>query len=260
MNQEAKDGYSKKLILVIDDPVSSFDFENKVGIMSLLKTKVADIIKANHESQILLMTHDLQCLYDLQKIGDEVCDEYKRESNGQKKVTYTCRELKNKEIIPFSLTKRNEYSEILKTVYDYACGEDENGDLVVGNSMRRALEAFSTFVYKKGIADISCDDTILQQIGDKDFIDYFKNLMYRLVLNGDSHMLERTNSLEDMDYLVFLSDDERRRTAQEVICFIYLLNKRHVLAHLDGKRDIETNIQKWCSDIKSFFVSDEVTG
>jgi len=31
------------MILVIDDPVSSFDFENKVGIMSLLKSKVAEI-------------------------------------------------------------------------------------------------------------------------------------------------------------------------------------------------------------------------
>ena len=79
MNQEAKDGYSKKLILVIDDPVSSFDFENKVGIMSLLKAKIADIIKSNPESQILVMTHDIQCLYDLQKIGEEVCNEYKRE-------------------------------------------------------------------------------------------------------------------------------------------------------------------------------------
>lgn len=259
MNQEAKDGYSKKLILIIDDPVSSFDFENKVGIMSLLKAKIADIIKTNPESQILVMTHDIQCLYDFQKIGEEVCNEYKRESNGQKKVTYACCELKNKEIIPFSYTKRNEYSEILKTVYDYACGKNENDTLIVGNLMRRVMEAFSTFVYKKGIADISYDDTILQQIGDKDFIDYFKNLMYRLVLNGDSHMLERTNSLEDMDYLDFLSDDERRRTAQEVICFIYLLNKPHVLAHLEGKKDIETNIQKWCSDIKSFCVSDEVT-
>lgn len=259
MNQEVKEGYSKKLILVIDDPVSSFDFENKVGIMSLLKAKVADIIKTNPESQILLMTHDIQCLYDLQKIGKEVCCEYKRESNGQKKVTYTCRELKNKEIIPFSFEKRNEYSEIMKTVYDYACSEDENDNLIIGNLMRRALEAFSTFVYKTGIADISCDDTILQQIGDKDYIDYFKNLMYRLVLNGDSHMQERTNSLDDMDFLCFLSDEERRRTAQEVICFIYLLNKRHVLAHLEGKQNIETNIQKWCADIKSFCAGDEVT-
>lgn len=81
----------------------------------------------------------------------------------------------------------------------------------------------------------------------------------RLVLNGDSHMLERTNSLDDMDYLCFLSDEERRRTAQEVICFIYLLNKRHILAHLEGKPNIETNIQKWCADIKSFCADDEVT-
>ncbi len=44
-----------------------FDFENKVGIMSLLKAKIADIIKTNSESQILVMTHDIQCLYDLQK-------------------------------------------------------------------------------------------------------------------------------------------------------------------------------------------------
>lgn len=167
-------------------------------------------------------------------------------------MTYTCRELKNKEIVQFSVKNRNEYSEIMKVVYDYACGGDDTDNLTIGNSMRRVLEAFSTFVYKKGIAEVSCSDTILQQIEDKDFIAFFKNLMYRLVLNGDSHMQDRTNSMEDMDYLDFLDDNERRRTAQEVICFIYLLNKQHVLAHLEGKRNIEININKWCSDIKSF--------
>lgn len=252
MNQDAKDGYNKKLIIVIDDPISSFDFENKIGIMSLLKSKMSDIIKSNLESQILVMTHDIRCLYDLEKIGEEISDEYKREKNGEKKVTYTCRELKNKEIVQFSVKNRNEYSEIMKVVYDYACGGDDTDNLTIGNSMRRVLEAFSTFVYKKGIAEVSCSDTILQQIEDKDFIAFFKNLMYRLVLNGDSHMQDRTNSMEDMDYLDFLDDNERRRTAQEVICFIYLLNKQHVLAHLEGKRNIEININKWCSDIKSF--------
>lgn len=172
-------------------------------------------------------------------------------------VFNSCRELKNKEIILFSLTKRNEYSEILKSVYDYACGADENDDLIIGNSMRRVLEAFSTFVYKKGTVEISCDDSILQQLGDKDYIKYFKNLMYRLVLNGDSHMEERTNSMEDMDYLEFLSDDERRRTAREVICFIYLLCPTHILAHLERKANVGTNIQRWCLDIKNFFTTDD---
>lgn len=51
-------------------------------------------------------------------------------------------------------------------------------------------------------------------------------------------MEERTNGLEDMDYLEFLSDEERKRTAREVICFIFLLNDRHVLAHLEGKKNI----------------------
>ncbi len=259
VNQEVKDGYSKKLILVIDDPVSSFDFENKVGIMSLLKSKVADVIKNNAESQVLMMTHDIQCLYDFQKIGDEICDEYKRESAGQKKVSYSCRELKNKEIIAFSIKKRNEYSEILKNVYDYACGESDDINLTVGNSMRRALEAFSTFVYKKGVAEISYDDSILQQMGDKDYIEYFKNLMYRLVLNGESHMEERTNSLEDMDYFDFLSEQERQRTAREVLCFIYLLNEKHVLAHLEGKSNVAINLKKWCSEIKCFCTSEEAT-
>lgn len=259
VNQEVKEAYAKKLILVIDDPVSSFDFENKVGIMSLLKSKVADVIKSNSESQVLLMTHDIQCLYDLQKIGDEICDEYKRENNGQKKVTYTCRELKNKEIVPFNIKKRNEYSEILKNVYDYACGVSENSDLTVGNSMRRVLEAFSTFIYKKGIAEISYDDSILQQMEDADYIEYFKNLMYRLVLNGESHMEERTNSLEDMDYFDFLSDQERQRTAREVLCFIYLLNEKHILAHLEGKRDVVPNLKKWCSEIKSFCTGEKET-
>lgn len=188
----------------------------------------------------------------LKKIGEEISDEYKREKNG-KKVSFACQELKNKGLILFNPTKRNEYSEIFKMVYDYACGNSDDYSLVVGNLMRRLLEAFSTFVYKKGITEVSSNDTILKQIDDRNYIDYFKNLMYRLVLNGESHMQERTNSLEDIGYLDFLSDNEKQRTAQEVICFIYLLNKQHVLAHLEGKKDVEENIKKWCENIKRFF-------
>lgn len=244
-NQEAKEGYSQKMILVIDDPVSSFDFENKIGIMSLLKAKISDVINSNAESQVFIMSHDLQCTYDLQKIGIEIGNE-----NKSSKGICVCKELKNKAFAPFG-GKRNEYSQIMQAVYDYACNNSED-DLTIGNSMRRVLEAFSTFIYKKGICEVSCDEAILQQIEDPDYREYFKNLMYRLVLNGDSHMEERIKSMEDMDYLNYLSTDERRRTAQEVICFIYLLNKQHVMAHLKDKKDVERNIQKWCEDIKSF--------
>lgn len=80
----------------------------------------------------------------------------------------------------------------------------------------------------------------------------------RLVLNGESHMEERTKGLESMDYLDLLDDEQRRRTAQEVICFLYLLNEQHVLAHLDGMKDVKKTIKQWCNQIKVFYNDDAV--
>lgn len=250
-NQEAKDGYTKKTVIIIDDPVSSFDFENKVGIMSLLKDKVSSIIKNNDESQVAVLTHDMQCYYDFQKIADEIEKEIKAESNGHKRLYYRGRELKNKELVPVT-KKYNEYSELFKIVYDYACGNTSGYEYTIGNVMRRILEAFSTFIYKKGIEEVSIDESILACIDDKDYVEYFKNLMYRLVLHGESHMEERVKALQDPEYLDFISDEAKERTAQEVICFMYKLNSKHVLAHLEGESNVENNIKSWLEKIKEF--------
>ena len=250
MNQEVKDGYLQKHILIIDDPISSFDYENRVGIMSFLRMKTADILEGNIESQILFLTHDIYSYYDLIKIARDVSEEIKQAYPGTEKLSFCTKELKNKKLYPFCQKKRNEYSELLKIIYRYACGTSVGDDYNIGNIMRRVLEAFSTFTYKKGIDQISRDKTITKQLNDTTYIEHFENLMYRLILNGDSHMEERTSGLRDIEYMSFLNDDERRRAAQEVICFLYLLNERHVLAHLEGEKDIKPNIDNWCSNIK----------
>ena len=252
-NQEAKDGYTKKSVIIIDDPVSSFDFENRVGIMSLLKDKVSSIIKNNDESQVAVLTHDMQCYYDFQKIAEEIAKEIKIESNGHKRLHCIGRELKNRELVPVT-KKYNEYSELFKIVYDYACGNTCGYEYTIGNVMRRILEAFSTFIYKKGIEEVSIDESILACMDDNDYIEYFKNLMYRLVLHGESHMEERVKALQDTEYLVFISDEAKERTAQEVICFMYKLNSKHVLAHLEGESDVENNIKRWLEKIKEFYI------
>ncbi len=251
-DQEAKDGYTKKYVIIIDDPVSSFDFENKVGIMSLLKDKISSVIKNNEESQVAVLTHDKQCYYDFQKIASEIAKEVCIESHGNRKLNFNCRELKNKEFVSI-VNKYNEYSELFKIVYDYACGNTSGYEYTIGNVMRRILEAFSTFIYKKSIEDVSIDDSILACIDDKDYVEYFKNLMYRLVLHGESHMEERVKALQDSEYLEFISDEAKERTAQEVICFMYKLNSRHVLAHLEGKSNVERNIKAWLDKIKEFY-------
>ena len=120
-----------------------------------------------------------------------------------------------------------------------------------GNMMRQALEAFATFQYKKGIEDVSTDPDILTLLPEPEYRTYYENLMYRLVLHGSSHKEEQIKAMKDYEFFSLISEAEKQRTAREVLCFIYLLNERHVLQHLDGIRNVKTTLDTWCAEIKA---------
>ena len=113
------------------------------------------------------------------------------------------------------------------------------------------VEAFSTFQYKKGIDDVSRDQNILDCLPEEEYKSYFENLMYRLILNNGSHRLEQTKSMSDLNFFTVISKDEKQRTAKEILCYIYLLNERHLLSHLEGCSNVESNLSNWCEDIKN---------
>lgn len=66
--------------------------------------------------------------------------------------------------------------------------------------MRRDLEVYRTFTHKKGIEALSCDRDVLETIGDRSKRECFNNLMYRLVLNGESHLQKRAQGIPDADF------------------------------------------------------------
>lgn len=74
-------------------------------------------------------------------------------------------------------------------------GNTEDLDLAIGNSMRRALEAFSTFIYGTGIAEVSFDPKVIKSLGNHS--KHFENLMYRLVLHGESHFETHVYAIQD---------------------------------------------------------------
>ena len=127
----------------------------------------------------------------------------------------------------------------------------EINNLIAYLDIREVLEAFSTFQYKKGIEEVSTDRSILAILPEKEYQSYFENLMYRLILNNGSHRLDQTRSMSDMNFFTVISDSEKKRTAKEILCFIYLLNEKHVLAHLDGCSNVQSNLSKWCNDVKN---------
>lgn len=245
-NQEISKLYQSEALVVIDDPVSSFDFENRVGILSYIRYQVDCLIKGNQQSKILILTHDLTTAFDLRKAMDEIAASTKGIAQ-IKQTSSILQELRNSQLSLF-VKERNEYEQLLQTIYKYANDDITDCDVTIGNVMRRALEAFSTFNYRKGIEDVSCDKNVLSALGNRSV--YFNNLMYRLVLHGESHYAERVYSLrDDTNFYKFVSDNEKKRTAKDILCFMYLLNPAHIQAYLQTISNSIENIKQWCSQI-----------
>ena len=76
-NQEVEKLYQTEELIIIDDPVSSFDFENKVGIISFLRYQINRIVRGNQSSKILLLSHDLETVFHLRKALDDAGFEIK---------------------------------------------------------------------------------------------------------------------------------------------------------------------------------------
>ena len=248
--KEEKNAHKEEYLLIIDDPVSSYDVENRIGILSLIKYKLSVFLEGNQDTRALVMTHDLKTFYDVHKILEEVMDACKQKGypHGPKFNRFEIREGTLKQ---FSYNSRQEYTEIVEIIYKYALGQADEYELVIGNMMRQALEAFSTFEYKKGIEVVSTDAQILGLLPEEEYVSYYKNLMYRLVLHGGSHKEEQIKTMSDFRFFSLISNVEKMRTAKDILCFIYLLNRRHLLEHLKNCRNAETELQSWCNDIKA---------
>ena len=158
-NLDEKDAYKNNYLLIIDDPISSFDLENKVGIQSYLRSQIKKILVGNKESKVVLLSHDLNAIYDFNKAAKE----FKKT-----KIThYVTWELQNKSMQKFDMQSRHEYTTLIEMIYKYATGEDTENELIIGNVMRRVLEAFSTFEYKQGFAELSFNEKVLASLKTK---------------------------------------------------------------------------------------------
>lgn len=236
--------YQNEELVVIDDPISSFDFENKVGISSFLRYQTKNIIGGNSKSKILFLTHDLSTFFDLQKIADEMMQVFGKSDRIAKNNFF---ELVGRNISICASKRKtyNEYRRLLNMIFQYATARTEDLELMIGNAMRRALEAFSTFIYGTGISEVSFDTKVIKSLGE--YSNYFENLMYRLVLNGESHMQTRIYGVQDdLNFFEFISENEKQRTCKDILCFMYCLNPDHIESYIP---EAIPEIQKWMMDI-----------
>lgn len=233
MSEEKEDElYKKEKLYVIDDPVSSFDYDNRIGIMSFLRMQYDKILHGDKNSRLLILSHDILTIRDTYKCFKDI---YKD------KMPLKTFKLQNDKLFKLE-PEENIYSKLLRDVYNYASNDEAtDSDQSIGNKMRRVIEAFSTFLYRKGIEELSTNERIIAGFDNSEF---YKNLMYRLVLHGESHLEEKIKNIGGVNnFFDSIDEDSKKKTARQILCLMHILNPLHIWFQL-YERDENGNVNK----------------
>lgn len=241
-----KNRYDEQMLVVLDDPISSFDHDNKIGIIAMIRWQISYALSSCSDSKFLILSHDISTVFDLVKVADDIID------NSKENLVAECSAFKldnnNLDVIFKKYTERNKilkysvYLKLLEQVYMVAAAESETPGLPLlnlGNSIRRVLEAYSTFVHLSGPMELFHNTSLLNGV-DKDESLYYMNSMSRLFFNDDSHMAEKAKSLHLID--APFSFSERQRMARVALKFLTAINRQHVESYLKERMPI---IDSW---------------
>ena len=228
-NHQLDEFYLDEVLLVVDDPVSSFDAENKVGVFSFLMRQFGNVLTGNKSSRVVMLTHDVYTMIQLSNASDTLV---KNIIPGPKFKVRLLTMLPDGEFSNFNPEKHNEYSSLLLDVYMFAkTGESRTCAFSVGNEIRRVLEAYSTFLYRKDSVSLFYDKSSRDKFGD--LTEYFAAKMDRTAFHGESHLKYQAQSFSsDGNFFTMISDGDRQQVAKDALCILYLLDAEHLRAHL----------------------------
>lgn len=242
-NHSKSDVFNNEMFVVLDDPISSFDLNNKYGIYSYLKKMLNELFKKNIKTKVVILTHELETMVNLDKIRAD--------------FGYTKRNFKiiNKQLEEYNIESSN-YKNMVVDIVELV----RNNSVITSesiNTTRRVLEAFCQFVYNMSLNELSRDETIFSTIEDEKVRDYLYTMVYRFVLNNESHTADSIKCLpQNMGYDSY-SEDEKKQVIKDTILLIYSLNKLHLKKVI---KDIDkiSSIESWYNDLVNELYGDTI--
>lgn len=247
-----QDRFASSMFLLIDDPISSFDYENKIGIITFLRRQIGRALSDNDGTRIAVMTHDYQTMLNLGKIYEKDIRPAYRERNltsGRTLPKEKSYELRAQRLLPWDKTL-HDYSSMLNELYAYATAPSADLRPYIGNVARKVLESFSTFEYQKGLDAYSTSPDILAHIEDDAVREYFEGYMSRLLLHEESHAEDAIHGESALVTFNHYSEIELARVVRDAVVLLYCLNDEHVLSHLSCA-DAKTEIEEWVQEIRA---------
>lgn len=235
-NRNISNLYEQESLIVLDDPVSSFDFENKIGILSYVNRELGKFLNGNSHSRSIVLTHDITIFQDLSKVFVRIL--------GDNKNIVSFR-LENNSFIENGngLSPDSEYKILLSQIAKYADDMDKDLEFSIGNSCRRIYEAYITFLLGKNLHNSLKD--IKDHLGK--YANYFESLMIKTIMNEESHCEDRVSGLrDDMQFGPYITSYAKRKMCRDILCLMYLLTPFHVKLYL---ADYVENIKCWKDEI-----------
>lgn len=224
--QNRNDRYKDDYLVFIDDPISSFDHDNKIGIYSFLREKIAKFENSN----FIMLTHNYEVGYNLAKIFNDIYGV--GNPSGKSKHVTNYLELKNCKIVnnKFDLGQgKNQYKLLLQEIFKYA-NQDNSllTDLTIGNAIRRVLEMFSSFEYNIGF------ERIIDKVNNSDdFTNYIHNYMFRILVNNESHETVSAYAYDDIDRFEMFSSTEKVTISKLALIMLLNINPQHINSYLN---------------------------
>lgn len=227
-------------IIVLDDPVSSFDYSNKYGVIQILDHVAGIVSEDTSRAKMIIMTHDPVTALEISKsINYRV---------GGNKIK--CFEIVDGQIInnkkecisPVSFEDIDEYRNILEKMFIVATEEGKGIDSLSPNEVRRVWEAFLRFeLGESKISNRNAMDRVACFYDDQSVeYNFLKSFISYVYINQDSHSGSQM-LFENFNLIPILGRHEFEKHIRQIILFMRLVAPHHIPSRLASKlKDIAT--------------------
>ncbi|WP_281285106.1 AAA family ATPase [Glutamicibacter uratoxydans] len=253
------------LIIGVDDPVSSMDMDNRLGIHGFLSSQMQRIFTSGHERvRMVLLTHDLGVARELDKASvTSLLNAVKARGENW---NWGFNQVKSQLISRFELNMshglvridgkldaQNDYGKLINIMWRSATDKlsvDDVLSLTIANVTRRVLEAFSTFIYNESSipSQTLSDEYARATSGAELIVDLGPG--HRMFLHGNSHSEDQITAMSDYGGITGVDTDEQIRHVRKVLAVMFTLQPYHVTSYLEEGSNITIpTLESWCSDL-----------
>ena len=247
--QSEESGTRTEMLVVIDDPISSFDSSNRYGIISMLTNRVRGILDGNTNSKVLFLSHDFQTLNNLVVMRSKIRQDrvFNPASNRYESLPAYLY-LRDLSLQPMKEVKSDDYYERMNSVFEYAEEDHVYYDDTIGNQIRRLMESYVTFMYRRGIDEVLSNEHIMRPV-PVELKTIFNDIPAKLMLNNASHGQQYADT--PVTEYEAISEQELHRLARLLLMFIYFTNRNHLFACL-GEDNIKI-VGQWAKEEEQRF-------